>query len=205
MLKSSPVVFVVDPDKAFSAQICGFVNSVGLQGISFDLVETFLETRSVDRPNCLVVNSVFLTARDSTLYKKLESLGCKMPMIVVADKHGDVTTAVTVMKNGALDYLEKPVDRSSFLDQIKIGHERDADIEILQISKRRITTAINSLTPRQKQVMKLCIRGERNKAIAHAMDVSIKTVEAHRAAVMHKMEAKSFVALVDDCRLIGLS
>ena len=103
MLKSSPVVFVVDPDKAFSAQICGIVTSVGLQGISFDSVETFLKIHSVDRPNCLVVNSVFLTTGDSTLYKKLESLRCEMPMIVVADKHGDVTTAVTVMKNGALD------------------------------------------------------------------------------------------------------
>ena len=175
-----------------------------MQGVPLETVQAFLDLGPGNRPNCLLVNSRLQGMGGLDLQNKLKTLHCEIPLIMTTDITGDVATAVTAMRNGAVDFIEKPIHQQRFLDRIQDCIAQDIEIEILQNLKSAAAQKFSLLTPRERQVMACCIRGMKNWEIAREFGVVEKTVEAHRAAVMKKFAAKSLVALVDDCRRIGL-
>jgi RNA polymerase sigma factor (sigma-70 family) len=118
-----------------------------------------------------------------------------LPVIVITG-HGDVPMAVRAMKSGAVDFIEKPFNDEFLLDSIRRALAVDAEQRGLQARQAEIATRLALLTPREHEVMEMVADGRSNKEIANALGVSAKTVEAHRARVMEKMEARSLAELV---------
>ena len=200
-----PVIFVIDSDKAFREHICNIVATVGMRGSPFETSQAFLESVPGARPNCLLVNSRLHGMSGLRLQSRLHDIGCQIPLIMIADAAGDVTTAVVAMKNGAADYFEKPLHDQRFLDCIQECVTSDLATEQTQILRRAAGVKYARLTPREKQVMGCCLHEMHTKEIAHALKVSVKTIEAHRAVVMKKMGARSLISLVSDARLLNLN
>jgi RNA polymerase sigma factor (sigma-70 family) len=129
------------------------------------------------------------------LQEHLTERSIRIPVVIITG-HGDVPMAVRAMKGGAIDFIEKPFNDEVLLDAIRraISYEeqqRSHDSEHLQIRER-----LSNLTPREREVMAMVTEGKSNKEIANALGVSAKTIEAHRARVMEKMQAGSLAELV---------
>ena len=136
--------------------------------------------------------------------KKMKKLVCPIPVILTTDIVGDVTSAVSAMKNGAVDFLEKPLNQQKFLDLVQNCLAMDAREQKRQETRAAISRKFALLTNREKQVVSLCVEGENNKAIADRLGISVKTVEAHRTTTMKKMQASSLLSLANELRLIGI-
>ena len=129
------------------------------------------------------------------LQEKLANDGISIPIIVVT-AYGDVPTAVRAMKRGAVDFIEKPYNDQAMLDRIQLCIERDAKMRREKEIRREVTWRVERLTPREREVFELIVAGRSNKEVARALDISPKTVEAHRAKVMDKMAVGSLAELV---------
>ena len=129
-----------------------------------------------------------------TLQERLRERGSAIPVVVMTG-HGDVPTAVRAMKNGAVDFIEKPFNDQELLDLLHVCIERDRDYREAQEERELTLAKFNALTPREKEVMSLVVDGHSNKEIARGLEISPKTVEAHRARLMEKMEAGSVAEL----------
>jgi len=175
-----------------------------MQGVPLETVQAFLDLGPANRPNCLLVNSRLQGMGGLDLQNKLKTLHCEIPLIMTTDTTGDVATAVTAMRNGAVDFIEKPIQQRRFLDRIQDCIAQDIKIEISQNLKSATAQKYSLLTRREREVMTCCLRGMKNWEIARELAIVDKTVEAHRAALMQKMSVKSLVALANDCRRIGL-
>ncbi len=127
--------------------------------------------------------------------KRLMSQDSALPVIIITG-HGDVPMAVRAMKGGALDFIEKPFNDEALLDAIRGALALAAEQRDVQTRRAEIATRLALLTPREHEVMEMVADGRSNKEIANALGVSAKTVEAHRARVMEKMEARSLAELV---------
>lgn len=129
------------------------------------------------------------------LQKVLQSKACAMPIIVLTG-HANVTMAITAMKQGAFDFIRKPYRDDVLLKSIQGALEHYARHTEEAKSKAQAISSVSSLTARELQVMKLVVEGFQNKAIADNLNISEKTVEAHRSRVMNKTGAKSLSELV---------
>lgn len=164
----------------------------------------FLNSRNRSRPSCLLVNTRLPDKGGLQLQKELKSFKCEIQVIMTSDTTGDVASAVTAMRNGAIDFIEKPVLEQYICDRLQECIERDIEIEVSQNLRAAAAKNYALLSPRQRQVMACCVQGKANKTIAHELGVVVKTVEAHRSAVMKTMAANSLVDLINDARILGV-
>lgn len=195
MAAPEPTVFILDDEPAVRQSIKWLVESVSLNAETYESGEAFLERYDPSRPGCVLTDVRMPGIQGLRVIDTLRERGYPIPVIVMTG-HGNVGTAVRAMKAGALDFLEKPVDEQVLLDVIEtaIAHDRDhrRAISALEITLAKFET----LTDRERAVMNHVANGNSNKEIARAMDISPKTVEAHRARVMEKMAAGSLAELV---------
>ena len=129
------------------------------------------------------------------LQAELRLRGIDLPVIVVTG-HGDVPMAVRAMKAGAVDFIEKPFNDQVLIDLVQNAVKQSLASRRNEQEKREWRARLEQLTPRERQVLDMIAGGESNKGIAHVLGISEKTVEAHRAHVMDKMQAKSFAELM---------
>ncbi|MBL6933422.1 MAG: response regulator transcription factor [Rhodospirillales bacterium] len=189
------VVYVIDDDDAVRESLSWLISSVDLKVQSFASASIFLDQCDQVHSGCLITDIRMPGLSGLDLQNVLSERGIDIPVIVITG-HGDVQTAVRAMKAGAFDFIEKPFNDQLLLDQVNraVAHSvssRAAQSQQAELSERRET-----LTPREQQVMALMATGEPNKSIAHKLDISDKTVEAHRAKVMSKMQANSLADIV---------
>ena len=188
-------VFVVDDDQAMRNSLKWLIESVGVQVESFSSADEFLRQYQPGRAGCLVLDVRMPGMSGLDLQEHLVEKGMQIPVVIITG-HGDVPMAVRAMKHGAVDFIEKPFNDEVLLDAIRraIAHEEQQRLqqtEHLQLQRR-----LGSLTPREHEVMAMVTEGMSNKEIANRLGVSAKTVEAHRARVMEKMQAGSLAELV---------
>ncbi len=195
MPEQESTVFVVDDDDAVRNSMRWLVESVGLPVETYASAREFLETHDPNRPGCLVLDVRMPGMSGLDLQEKLHENGIVIPIIVVTG-HGDVPTAVRAIKAGAVEFIEKPVNDQLLLDTIQRCIEKDAEYRRELAVRGAIEARYLLLTPREREVMAQVVAGEPNKVIARNLDLSAKTIEAHRAAVMRKMEADSLANLV---------
>ena len=195
MPEQESTVFVVDDDDAVRNSMRWLVESVGLPVETYASAREFLETHDPNRPGCLVLDVRMPGMSGLDLQEKLHEKGIVIPIIVVTG-HGDVPTAVRAIKAGAVEFIEKPVNDQLLLDTIQRCIEKDAEYRRDLAVRGAIEARYLLLTPREREVMAQVVAGEPNKVIARNLDLSAKTIEAHRAAVMRKMEADSLANLV---------
>ena len=142
-------------------------------------------------------------ARKAAYDRVQELVSTNLPVIFLTG-HGDVPTSVDAMKLGAVDFLEKPVLSETLIAAIRVAVARHAAGRERGRERREIESRLARLTPREHEVMVHVVAGRLNKQIASDLGISLKTVKAHRAKVMQKMDAKSLAALVDLCRDAGI-
>jgi two-component system response regulator FixJ len=152
---------------------------------------SFLKAYDPSWRGCLLIDVRMPGMSGLQLQEKLISLGNRMPVIMLSG-HGDVSMAVRALKAGAIDFIMKPFNDQSLLEQIQNALLQDKDKDILE----SILGRYNTLSEREQEVMQHISAGEMNKVIAHELGISAKTVEIHRANIMQKMEAKSLANLV---------
>ena len=188
-------VFVVDDDEAMRNSLRWLIESSELHVETFDSAQAFLDGYYPGRSGCLLLDVRMPGMSGLELQEQLRNQQIGIPVIIITG-HGDVSMAVKAMKSGALDFIEKPFNEETLLDSIQRALEADAEQRENRATKAEIAARMAHLTKREHEVMEMVTSGKSNKEIAADLDVSAKTVEAHRARVMEKMEARSLAELV---------
>lgn len=192
---SVPTVFIVDDDPALRKSLTWLIESVDLTAEAYESAAAFLEAFGEDRPGCIVCDIRMPGMSGLDLQERLRANGSQIPVIILTG-YGDVTTAVRAMKAGASDFLEKPVADQVLIEQIQRAISRDATWRAGRGEQQLLGERLRRLTRREQEVMSLVIEGYSSRQIAAQLGVSFKTVEAHRAKVMRKMQAKSVPHLI---------
>jgi two-component system response regulator FixJ len=195
MKEKPPCVFVVDDDEAVRNSLRLLLKTVGHPAEFFASGNDYLAAFDATRQGCLVLDIRMPGMSGLDLQRHLNERGSLLPIIFITG-HGDVPMAVEAMQHGAMDFIQKPFRDQDLLDRIHRALEKDRDARALMTSRDRIRERIDSLTPRECQVMHLVVAGKANKVIAGDLDLSQRTVEIHRARVMEKMGANSLAQLV---------
>jgi RNA polymerase sigma factor (sigma-70 family) len=195
MSDEKPTVYVVDDDVEVLGAVRFLLRTVGLNVETFASGDEFLEGYDAERPGCLVLDVRMPGMSGLELQQRLGARGSPLPVIFIS-AHGDIPMAVRAVKAGAVDFIEKPFRDQELLDKIQKAIELNATMREKLEDREAIRTRIESLTPRERQVMELVVQGKSNKAIARELEVSQRTAETHRARVMEKMRADSVAELV---------
>ncbi|WP_240928052.1 response regulator transcription factor [Thalassoroseus pseudoceratinae] len=190
-----PTVFVVDDEDAMRKSLCWLFESVQLKSRAFADAFEFLEFYDPSQPGCLVLDVRMPGMSGLELQEKLQADRIKIPIILLTG-YGDVPMAVRGMKAGAVDFLEKPASDEVLLEHVHRALELDRQNRKAQAAYQAIIKRLKSLTPRETEVMEYVVEGQSSKAIAEELKISFKTVEAHRARIMKKMEAQGVPQLI---------
>lgn len=190
-----PTVFVVDDDLAVRKSLRWLLESVDLNVETFESAREFLDKYEPHRPGCVVLDVRMPGMSGLELQDHLRSEGIGIPIIIITG-YGDVPMAVRAMKAGAMDFIEKPVCDQVLLEHIHDALEVDQKRRQVRTNSREVTERLQSLTRREAQVMEYVVQGLSSKEIAKKLEVSFKTIEAHRAKIMKKMDAKSVPHLI---------
>jgi FixJ family two-component response regulator len=195
MQQQAPTVFVVDDDEGVRNSLRFLLKSVGLAARTHASASEFLESYTPSQPGCLVLDVRMPGMSGLELQQQLNLRGAVIPVIFITG-HGDIPMAVEAMQQGAFDFLQKPFRDQDLIDRIQRALERDARGRASLAEHTRIRQRLDSLTPREREVLALMTRGKPNKIMAAELGVSQRTVEIHRARVMEKSGAASLAQLV---------
>ena len=198
MTQSEPTVFIVDDDSSVLKGLSRLMKSVKLNEKTYSSAQDFLDSYKPEQPGCLLIDMRMPGISGLELQEILHSMNILIPTIIITG-YGEVTDAVQAMKNGAIDFIEKPFKGQHLLDQVHKAIAEDAQIRKKQAQQQVVSASLALLTAREREVMDLVIAGKANKVIALELGLSMKTVEFHRAHVMKKMKADSVAELVDMC------
>ncbi|MBT3012835.1 MAG: response regulator transcription factor [Candidatus Thiodiazotropha sp. (ex Lucina aurantia)] len=190
-----PTVFVVDDDQAMRNSLKWLIESVSMQVETFESADAFIKSYYPGRSGCLLLDVRMPGMSGLELQEYLRANQIAIPVIIITG-HGDVPMAVRAMKSGAVDFIEKPFNDELLLESIRYALALDVKQRDMQKQRAEIATRLARLTPREHEVMVMVTNGKANKEIASSLGVSAKTVEAHRARVMEKMQANSLAELV---------
>jgi RNA polymerase sigma factor (sigma-70 family) len=194
-MSSEPTVFVVDDDQAMRNSLKWLIESVAMQVETYSSAKDFINNYYPGRSGCLLLDVRMPGMSGLELQQYLNEQQIQIPIIIITG-HGDVPMAVRAMKAGAVDFIQKPFNDEFLLDSIRNAMTLDEKMRNLQSQRAEIAQRLEQLTPRELEVMAMVTDGKSNKEIANTLDVSSKTVEAHRARVMEKMQASSLANLV---------
>ena len=195
-------VFIVDDDASVREALAWLLRSRHLPSETFAGAEAFDAMLQAGRaradPCCLLLDVRMPGMSGLALFDKLLARGLVevMPVIFLTG-HADVPTAVDLVKRGAFDFCEKPFSDNALVDRIEHALQRSAEVLAARNEKRMLQRRLTELTERERAVMRLVIEGVPNKLIADQLDISVRTVEVHRARVFDKMEVKSAVELAN--------
>jgi FixJ family two-component response regulator len=190
-----PIVFVVDDDAAARSAMESLLQSVGLRVETFGSASAFLQRETPDGPCCLVLDVRLPGMSGIELQHYLTSTGVNIPIIFITG-HGDIPMSVEAMKAGAMEFLTKPFRGQELLDAIHNAIERNRAMRYDEARMAEIRRRVETLTPREREVMQRVIAGLLNKQIAAELGTSERTIKIHRAGVMRKMGADSLPDLV---------
>lgn len=195
MTTVNPIVYIVDDDQAMVESLSWIIESVGLRAKVYTRAQDFLDEYSTDQHGCLLLDVRMPGMSGPELQAKLNSIGATMPIIFISG-HGDVPLAVRVMKAGAIDFLTKPFNDQVLIESINKALREDKANREKQQESAQAEAKFALLSPREIQVLQGIVAGKQNKVISSELNISLKTVEAHRASVMKKMSVKSVPELV---------
>jgi FixJ family two-component response regulator len=192
---SIQTVFIVDDDAAICAGLCDLLESAALKTEHYSSAETFLESWDPSMPGCLVLDVRLPGMSGMELHSKLAESGASIPVIIMT-AHGDMPMVRKALKTGAVEFLIKPFQDEELLQAVEQAFARDR-------AQRRADSLVNSiqaraetLTDREREVMRLVAAGMTNKEIAERLYLSVVTIKLYRGQLMRKMQAESLADLV---------
>ena len=188
-------VYIVDDDEALRDSLLWLLESNNRKVAQFDSAEAFLAAYRPEMTGCLVLDVRMPGMSGLELYERLRERHATLPVLFITG-HGDVPMAVSVLKKGAVDFIEKPFSDTDMLKLIDQCLTTELENRERLRQDAAVARRLDQLTGREMEVLELIIAGRLNKQIADDLGISIKTVEVHRARVMEKMEANSLAELV---------
>src|SRR5437016_3792620 len=191
---AGPTAFVVDDDEAVRKAVSRLLRSAGIAVAIFASPREFLAQYDPATPGCLVLDIAMPDFNGLQLQTTLGEKGSILPIIFLTGQ-GDVSKSVQAMKRGAFDFLSKPVKDKDLLTAVRAGIERDAVARREQAKLSEIRTRLDTLTPREEEVLEHVVSGKLNKQIAGDLGITEATVKMHRARVMAKMKVQSVAEL----------
>src|SRR6267143_4054653 len=198
-----PTVFVIDDDAAVRKAVSRLLRSAGIAVAIFASTREFLAQYDPDMPGCLVLDLAMPDFNGLQLQTTLGKKGCTLPIIFVTGQV-DVSKSVQAMKHGAFDFFSKPVKDKDLLPAVRAAIERDAVARREQAKLSEICARLNTLTPREREVLEHVVAGKLNKHIASDLGITEATVKMHRARVMTKMKVQAVADLVRLAELCGI-
>jgi two-component system response regulator FixJ len=192
---AAETVYIVDDDDGMRLALDTLLSTIGFKTAAFQRPSEFLAAFKIDAPGCLVLDIRMPEMSGLEVQQQLNKLGSMLPVIFVTG-HGDVPMAVQAMKEGAFEFIQKPFRDQDLLDRINHALKQDAENRGNVARRAEVLKHLESLTPRERQVMDFVVDGAANKVIAIDLGLSERTVEIHRAKVMEKMGARSVAHLV---------
>lgn len=190
----APRIFIVDDDEDFRDSLCWLLDAHPAGVSTFASGEAFLENYQGE-PGCLLLDIRMPGLSGLALQQELKRRHQRLPILVITG-HGDIPMAVTAIKHGALDFIEKPFDDQLLLDKLEDALRLAQAWAEEDQQRQRLQEAWTSLSRREREVMAEVVAGQSNRCIAENLNISPKTVEVHRARVMSKMQASSLPELV---------
>lgn len=188
------IVHVIDDDEAMRDSLAFLLDTAGLTARTYDSAAQFLEALD-QAPGGVIVTDIRMPEISGLeLVRRLKARGCAYPVIMITG-HGDVPLAVEAMKSGVVDFLEKPFDEDSLLAAIRAA-QSPAETLSEDPERERVRTVLESLSPREHEVLDGVVEGKLNKVIAHELGISPRTVEVYRANVMSKTGARGLSELI---------
>lgn len=188
-------VYVVDDDEAVRDSLRWLLEGSGFSVRTFPSAESFLQTYTPGHFAVLVLDVRMGGMSGIELHDELLRQQCEIPLIFMTG-HGDVGMAVSRMKLGAVDFLEKPFDDQLLITTVNNAFRQAEEKQVDSAQREQYQTLLSRLTPREQQVLELIAAGRLNKQIAGDLSISIKTVEAHRANIMDKFEVRTMADLM---------
>jgi two-component system, LuxR family, response regulator FixJ len=194
-MDTNNIVYIVDDDPDVLDATCMLLESTGLQTRPYSSARSFLKNIKQSARGCIILDVRMPNMSGLTLQAEIKRRKINLPVIFITG-HGDVPMAVEAMKNGALEFFQKPFRDQEFIDCVNraldINQDRIDNLNRTHSIQRRMAT----LTKREQQIMQYMIDGHITKVIAHKLAISPRTVETHRARVMEKMQAKTLAQLI---------
>lgn len=190
-----PTIYVVDDEPTVRDSLRLLFKSVGMTVVEFESAAAVLASTGDLHSGCLITDLRMPLMSGIDLVKALRERGCHVPVVVISG-HGDVKLAVRALKAGASDFVEKPFDDQDLLDAVNSALSQAASGDRPQAVSEDMQARIKQITPRELAVLKQIVAGRSNKLIARDLELSPRTVEAHRAHLMQKLQASSVAELV---------
>jgi len=188
-------VYIIDDDDAVRDAMSMFFETEDMLHETFASAEQFLQAFDGTQQGCLVVDIRMQGLSGLELQTELNHLKSILPIIFITG-HGDLPMAVEAMRQGAIDFLRKPIDEASLLGRIEQAFDRERQLRETDKEKLDTRSKLNALTERERQVYALVTAGITNKVIALELGISERTVEVHRSSVMRKMDASTIAELI---------
>ncbi|NWC96445.1 MULTISPECIES: response regulator transcription factor [unclassified Pseudomonas] len=195
MENPTPIVYIVDDDKDLRTSLAWLLESVSVQAQCFAGAEEFLDHYDPRQPACLVLDVRMPQTSGFQLQEILNRRGSTLPTIFVS-AHGDIPMSVTAMKNGALDFVEKPYNPQQMIDRIQAALKTAVQAQADQEQREHLQGKLALLTSREREVLMLVVDGKASKVIARELNISVKTVDVHRTKIKEKMGVTSIAMLV---------
>lgn len=189
-MSDKPLIHLIDDEDAVRRSASFLLKTSGYDVRAYPSGVAFLKEARHPDPGCILLDIRMPEMDGLEVQRELNARGIALPVIVLTG-HGDVATAVTAMKQGALDFLEKPFEKALLLDALTRGFERLERAGNAEVEGQEAAVRIAALTARERDVLRGLVAGNPNKTIAYDLGISPRTVEVHRANVMTKLEVRS--------------
>lgn len=202
---SGKTIYIIDDDLSVRTALSRLLRSMGWGAESFASASDFLNRNPPPPgPGCILLDVRMPDLSGLDLQKELRSRKISTPIIFLSGQ-ADIPISVQAMKAGAVDFLTKPVEEKALLESIQQAFEKDQRIREANSAQDEIRQRLQTLTPREREVLRLVIQGRLNKEIADELGASEKTIKVHRARVMQKMRVVSVAELVQDALKLGIA
>jgi RNA polymerase sigma factor (sigma-70 family) len=191
------VIHIVDDDASFRNAMTRMLRTAGYSVMSYENAQQLLDKLPDEtEAGCILLDLQIPGVSGKDLQDRLVRLGATIPIIFLTG-HGDIAASVQAIKAGAEDFLTKPVLRTVLMDAIERALARQREAQGRQNQLNALRALVNKLTPREREVFDLVVRGKMNKQIAHALGTTERTIKAHRHRIMEKVQVRSIAELVN--------
>lgn len=191
MTEQNQTIYIIDDEQEVRQALQWLFESVQFKVEIFASADAFIKAYNGTQHGCLIIDVRLPGMSGLELLEHLQSQKNHIPVIMITG-HGDIPMAVRAMKSGAVDFILKPFNDQCLLETVQKCIHQSTNNSSIELINEHIAT----LSPRERQIIELIMNGKLNKEIAYELSISISTVEAHRASIMHKMHAKNLAQLI---------